>query len=162
LHPIPSGQARKTGTVSDMKEVIAIIRTDAVESTKNVLESVGIKAMTFADVIGRGRQKGAIQTMDPEATLRRNVGGYILHQRGVISDEEYPRWAPPVEKEFDLGFVPKKMLTMVLRDADVPMVVQTLIRANQTGQHGDGRIFVCPVGDSIRIRTGERGDKALS
>lgn len=148
--------------MSDMKEIIAIIRTDAVESTKKALESVGVKGITFSDVIGRGRQRGTIQTLDPEASIRRRAGGYMLQQRGMITDEEYPRYTLPVEKEIDLGFLPKKMLVMITGDDEVPLIVQTLIRANQKGQHGDGRIFVCPLEDSIRIRTGEHGDPALS
>lgn len=86
----------------------------------------------------------------------------MLQQRGMITDEEYPRYTLPVEKEIDLGFLPKKMLVMITGDDEVPLIVQTLIRANQKGQHGDGRIFVCPLEDSIRIRTGEHGDPALS
>jgi nitrogen regulatory protein PII 2 len=148
--------------MSDMKEIIAIIRTDAVESTKKALESVGVKGITFAEVIGRGRQRGTIQIQDREASVRRRAGGYILKQRGVITDEEYPQYTSPVEKEFDLGFLPKKMLIMVTENDDVPSIVQALIRANQTGKHGDGRIFVCPLEDSIRVRTGEHGAQALS
>ncbi len=145
-----------------MKEIIAIIRTDALESTKKSLESIGVKGITFSDVIGRGRQRGTIQALDREASMRRRVGGYMLQQRGVITDEEYPRYILPVEKEIDLGFLPKKMLVMITEDDDVPSIVQTLIMANQKGRHGDGRIFVCPLEDSIRIRTGEHGDQALS
>lgn len=145
-----------------MKEIIAIIRTEAVEPTKKALESIGVKGITFADVIGRGRQRGTIQALDREASMRRRAGGYILKQRGVITDEEYPRYTLPVEKEIDLGFLPKKMLIMITEDDDVPSIVQTLIGSNQKGRHGDGRIFVCPLEDSIRIRTGEHGDQALS
>lgn len=145
-----------------MKEIIAIIRTDTLESTKKALESIGVKGITFAEVIGRGQQRGIIQTQDREASVRRRAGGYMLKQRGAITDEEYPRYTLPVEKELDLGFLPKRMLVMITEDDDVPSIVQALIRANQKGQHGDGRIFVCPLENSIRIRTGEHGAKALS
>jgi nitrogen regulatory protein PII 2 len=47
-------------------------------------------------------------------------------------------------------------------DADVDKVVQTVIAANKTGNKGDGKIFVQPVAETIRIRTGERGSDALN
>ena len=48
-----------------------------------------------------------------------------------------------------------------MRDKNVEKTVKAIIKAAQTGEIGDGRIFVIPVEDSIRIRTGERGDIAL-
>ena len=48
-----------------------------------------------------------------------------------------------------------------MRDKNVEKTIQAVISAAQTGEIGDGRIFVIPVEDSIRIRTGERGDIAL-
>ena len=56
----------------------------------------------------------------------------------------------------------KRLLTMVVHDKYVDTVVQTLIETNQTGKPGDGKIFVLPISDSIRVRTGETGEKALS
>ena len=46
-------------------------------------------------------------------------------------------------------------------DEDVSEVVQAIIEANKTGKPGDGKIFVLPVGDSVRVRTGEKGEKAI-
>jgi nitrogen regulatory protein PII len=40
-------------------------------------------------------------------------------------------------------------------------VVETVIRVNRTGRHGDGKIFLLPIEDAVRIRTGERGDAAI-
>ena len=54
------------------------------------------------------------------------------------------------------------MISVIVDDLDVPRVVETLIRINQTGNVGDGKIFVCPIEDAVRIRTGETGDSALS
>jgi nitrogen regulatory protein PII 2 len=58
--------------------------------------------------------------------------------------------------------VPKRMMTIVVPDADADKVVQTLITANKTGNKGDGKIFVQAVAEAIRIRTGERGADALN
>ncbi len=46
-------------------------------------------------------------------------------------------------------------------DTDVDLVVDTIVKTAQTGDIGDGKIFVSPVQEVIRIRTGERGDKAV-
>jgi nitrogen regulatory protein PII 2 len=54
------------------------------------------------------------------------------------------------------------MLLLVLPEAKVPVAVETLIKANQTGKPGDGKIFVLPTADAFRIRTGEAGDVALN
>ena len=56
---------------------------------------------------------------------------------------------------------PKRMLTIVIKDEMVDDVVQTIIETNQTGKPGDGKIFVLPVGDSVRVRTGEKGEKSI-
>jgi nitrogen regulatory protein PII 2 len=58
-------------------------------------------------------------------------------------------------------FMPKRMLTIVVPDSRKDKAVEALIRSNQTGKPGDGRIFVMPVLDAVRIRTGEEGDTAI-
>ena len=145
-----------------MKEIIAIIRTDHGEPTKGALESIGVKGITFFNVIGRGRQRGTIRAPDPVCTLRMEVGVYIMQQRGIISNADDPKYHVPVQKEIELGFLPKKMLMIAVNDDEVPLIVNTLIQINRNGQQGDGKIFVCPLTDAVRIRTGERGNKALS
>ena len=57
--------------------------------------------------------------------------------------------------------IAKRMLTIVIKDDMVDDVVQTIIETNQTGKPGDGKIFVLPVGDSVRVRTGEKGEKSI-
>jgi nitrogen regulatory protein PII 2 len=145
-----------------MKKIIAIIRDECVEQTKAALENIGVRGVTFLHVIGRGQQKGTIRVTDPEGTLRRNIGVYLLHHRGLIPDTDKPEYHTPVEKEIEFGFLPKRMLIIVASDDDVRSIVQTIITANQSGHHGDGKIFVCPMVTAIRVRTGEQGDKALS
>ena len=48
-----------------------------------------------------------------------------------------------------------------MRDKNVEKTIQAIVKSARTGEIGDGRIFVIPVEDSVRIRTGERGDIAL-
>jgi nitrogen regulatory protein PII 2 len=56
---------------------------------------------------------------------------------------------------------PKRVITVVVPDKEVPALVATLIKTNQTGKPGDGKIFVMPVDDAVRVRTGEKGQKAI-
>ncbi|MBW2268846.1 MAG: P-II family nitrogen regulator [Deltaproteobacteria bacterium] len=63
--------------------------------------------------------------------------------------------------EYVVDFLPKVNVEVIVPDDLVEKVVQQLAEAARTGSIGDGKIFVMPVEDAIRIRTGERGDSAL-
>ena len=63
--------------------------------------------------------------------------------------------------EYVVDFLPKVKVEVVVADALVAKVVEAIERAAKTGQIGDGKIFVLPVDEVIRIRTGERGEEAL-
>jgi len=63
--------------------------------------------------------------------------------------------------EYLVDFLPKVKLEAVVEDSQLERTIQAIIGAAQTGRIGDGKIFVLPVEDAIRIRTGERGDDAL-
>jgi nitrogen regulatory protein P-II 1 len=63
--------------------------------------------------------------------------------------------------EYVVDFLPKVKLEMVVDDEMVPKVVEAIERAAKSGKIGDGKIFVLPVEEAIRIRTGERGIDAL-
>ncbi len=63
--------------------------------------------------------------------------------------------------EYVVDFLPKIKLEIVISDKLVQKVVDTIISSAQTGRIGDGKIFVLPLEDTIRIRTGERGDDAI-
>jgi nitrogen regulatory protein P-II 1 len=63
--------------------------------------------------------------------------------------------------EYVVDFLPKVKLEIIVPDAMVPQVVETIQNAARTGRIGDGKIFVVPVEDVVRIRTGERGEEAL-
>ena len=62
---------------------------------------------------------------------------------------------------YRLELVPKIRLELVVADSEVERVIEAVVKAAKTGQPGDGKIFVADVTDVIRIRTGERGEKAV-
>jgi nitrogen regulatory protein PII len=64
-------------------------------------------------------------------------------------------------REYRVELLPKMMLTLVVKDGDVEPVVKAIIDAAKTGEVGDGKIFVSPVDQVYRIRTGESGDVAV-
>jgi nitrogen regulatory protein P-II 1 len=63
--------------------------------------------------------------------------------------------------EYVVDFVPKVRLELVVDDADVARVVETIVETAKTGQIGDGKVWTTPVEELVRIRTGERGPEAL-
>lgn len=120
-----------------MKEIIAIIRPNRISATKEVLESVGFPSITAANVLGRGKQKG-------------------------LGSEVSFALSPEMEKQAGaMDYIPKRMITLVVEDKDALLVSGIIMKTNQTGEIGDGRIFVCPVEDCIRISTGEEGVDAI-
>lgn len=63
--------------------------------------------------------------------------------------------------EYTIDFLPKVKIEVVVADGLVDKVVDTICSAAKTGSIGDGKVFVLPVGESLRIRTGERGEAAI-
>ncbi|MCS6999122.1 MAG: P-II family nitrogen regulator [Aquificaceae bacterium] len=63
--------------------------------------------------------------------------------------------------EYVIDFLPKVKIEVVVRDEDVEKVVQTIMKTAQTGRVGDGKIFIIPIENVVRIRTGERGEQAI-
>lgn len=63
--------------------------------------------------------------------------------------------------EYAVDFVPKVKVEVVVADAIVADVVDAVVRAAQTGKIGDGKVWVTPVEDLVRVRTGERGEAAI-
>ena len=62
---------------------------------------------------------------------------------------------------YDTSSIERTSVSIVVRNKNAEKTVQAIIKAAQTGEIGDGRIFIIPIEDAIRIRTGERGDIAL-
>lgn len=123
-----------------MKEVMAVVRMNKINQTKQALAAAGISSITGKEVLGRG--KGLVDF----GVLRGAEKGYeeaIAH----LGDSQ--------------RLVPKRMLTIIVPDKQVQMVVKTIIEVNQTGKSGDGKIFVMPVSEAWQVRTGDAGDKVL-
>ena len=115
-----------------MKMVVAIIRPDKLEAVQAALNERDIYLMTVTDVRGCGRQRG-----------------YTEVYRGT---------------EIRTRLLPKLKLEIAVNDAFVEATIEALVhssRTGPTGQIGDGKIFVLPLEDCVRIRTGERGGQAI-
>ncbi len=63
--------------------------------------------------------------------------------------------------EYHIDFIPKSKIEVVVPDERVDDAVEAIVRVARTGSVGDGKIFILPVDDAVRIRTGESGDGAL-
>jgi nitrogen regulatory protein PII len=63
--------------------------------------------------------------------------------------------------EYTVDFLPKNKIEVVVADSQVKTVVDAIVKAARTGKIGDGKVFVSPLEDAIRIRTDERGDQAV-
>jgi nitrogen regulatory protein P-II 1 len=63
--------------------------------------------------------------------------------------------------EYQIDFLPKIKIEVIVADNVAEKVIETIMNAARTGQVGDGKIFVYPVDDVIRVRTGESGEEAL-
>jgi nitrogen regulatory protein PII 2 len=123
-----------------MKEVLAIVRMNKMNATKQALADAGIASFTARKVMGRG--KGKVD--------------YLLLKGAQEGFEEAISQLAPGPK-----LIPKRMISVVVPDPMVSAVVETIIEVNCTGAPGDGKVFVMPVCEAYRVRTGERDDVAL-
>ncbi len=64
-------------------------------------------------------------------------------------------------REYLVEFLPKLKIEVVVLDEDVPVTINAIIRGARTGDIGDGKIFIMPVEDAVRIRTGDSGGNAV-
>ncbi|HEX7510479.1 MAG TPA: P-II family nitrogen regulator [Chitinivibrionales bacterium] len=123
-----------------MKEVMVIIRMNKINETKKALDSAGISSMHAKECLGRG--KGIVD-------FNALKGAELGYEEAISRLGQSQR------------LVPKRMISIVVPDKLVSRVVTTIMTVNQTGKSGDGKIFVLPVLDAIRVRTGENGDSIL-
>ncbi|GAA2946458.1 P-II family nitrogen regulator [Enterococcus raffinosus] len=117
-----------------MKLVTAIIRDTKYYETKAALLNENFFSLNTYRVLGRGREQ---QQYDVQ-----NVGV----RKSII---DYP-------------FVSKRIIEIYLEEKDVERLIQILLKVNRTGNKGDGKIFVTPLEEAIRIRTKETGIDALA
>ena len=139
-----------------MKEITAIIRRDKLPETKKVLEELGFPSLTIQSVDGRGKQKGMVCNNDLDPDLPENFCTSVK-LTPTPSTYALEHSLPKVAL-----FVPKRMLTMVVPDDLVTKIVKSIISVNKTGKTGDGKIFVSPIEDAIRVRTSETGGEAIA
>lgn len=115
-----------------MKLIIAIIQPDKLESVKDALSEVEVFRLTIMDCQGFGRQKG-----NPE----------------IFKGED-----------FTLNLRRKVQLQIAVNEEFVEPTIEAISKGGKTGEQGeigDGKIFVLPMDDCVRIRTGERGPTAI-
>ncbi len=122
-----------------MKEVMAIVRLNKVNTTKEALASAGFPAFTCRKVLGRGQK-----FVDPSLV------------QNIMETGELPM--SPVGEYLTEGsrLIPKRVFTLLVPCNDVEKVVNTIMDANSTGNPGDGKIFVLPVDEAYRVRNGEK------
>ena len=115
-----------------MKLIVAIIRPERLEAVQVALNSIDVYLMTVTEIRGCGRQRG--------------------HTEVYRGSEIQPR------------LLPKLKIEIAITDPFVEATIEALVhgsRTPETGKIGDGKIFVLPLEDCIRIRTGERGGTAI-
>jgi nitrogen regulatory protein P-II 1 len=115
-----------------MKLIIAIIQPNKLESVKQALTEVEVFRLTVMDCQGFGRQKGHTEM-------------YRGH-------------------EFTVNLVRKVQLQIAVNEEFVEPTIEAIIKGGRStpqGEVGDGKIFVVPMDDCVRIRTGERGSEAI-
>lgn len=127
-----------------MKEIIAIIRMDKVNKTKDALLKEGFPSLTCKKVMGRGKKK---------------VPYELFHH--AASGNEVVTFAIAEQLSEGHRLMPKRMIIMVVEDKDVSKVVKTIISINKNGNPGNGKIFISSIGDAVRVRTGEVGINAI-
>lgn len=123
-----------------MKEIMAFVRMNMMNRTKKALGDVNVPSFTARECLGRG--KGMVDF----SVLRGAERGY---EEAIAQLGQSQR------------LIPKRWLTIVVPDRLVGKTVETIIAVNRTGKAGDGKIFVLPVDEVYRVRTGESGDRAL-
>lgn len=124
-----------------MKEIVAIIRMDKVGATRKALADAGFCRMTAIKVMGRGKLLKDLALVDTVPDENRDLLLESMLKGGRL--------------------IPKRMLIIAAQDEDVPKIVETIISVNKQGHVGDGKIFVLPLADVIRVRTGETGVEAI-
>ena len=105
-----------------MKEIVAMLRPERWQATREALRAEGVEETFQQRVLGRGRQRGL-------RYLRPATGG----------------------KETGMEFLPKRMGVWLVPDDQTDIVISIIVQANAGGNYGDGKIFVCPMGDDIDI-----------
>lgn len=114
-----------------MNKIEAIIRPEKLTGVQTALNGAGFKGMTVTHILGQGDNPGTIRTSG----------------RGTGTQTD--------------PTLPKIKLEIVVSDEDTDKVIGFIVDSARTGKAGDGRIFVSPILNAVRIDTDERGPKSL-
>ena len=114
-----------------MNKIEAIIRPENLHAVTEGLAGIGLVGLNVVHVTGRGAQRGIA------------VGGTRGVGRRVVD------------------MLPKVKVELVVEDSQTQVAIDTVIENARTGEIGDGKIFVTPISNVIRVRTGEQGDAAV-
>ncbi len=126
-----------------MKEVMAIVRQNKVNVTKEALAEAGIPAFTCRRVLGRGKKLIDMSLL-----------------RSIVDAGEVPQ-TPAGEYLSEMNrLIPKRVFTMIVEDEEVEKAVTAIMDVNSTGNPGDGKIFVLPIDENYRVRNGEMTTEA--
>lgn len=117
-----------------MKELVMIIRPEKLEDIKKILDDVHCGGMTLSTVMGCGTQKG------------------VVSENGLNEIKGF---------KTTINLLPKIRVEVVVDDKDVEPIIMKVREKCATDHVGDGKIFIRNIEEAVRIRTGERGLKAL-
>ncbi len=117
-----------------MKELVMIIRPEKLEEVKKILDEIHCGGMTLSTVMGCGTQKGSVT------------------EEGVNEIKGF---------KTTINLLPKIKVEVVVENKDVDPVIMKVREVCATDHVGDGKIFIRNIEEAVRIRTGERGTKAL-
>jgi len=127
-----------------MKEIMAIIRMNMINKTKDALLKEGFPSFYCRRVMGRGKKKVDFSIFDNSLNVEDLASSKIV---GEIVETQ--------------RLIPKRMISLVVNDEEAEKVVKTIIDINITGNPGDGKIFVMDIPETTRIRTGEVNEEAI-
>ena len=114
-----------------MIKIEAIFRPERVSAVTDALLSIGITGFHYQNVTGQGQQAGV----------------EVVTGRGGSSSTR--------------AAVSKTLLVTIIEDSKKDEAIEKIVDATRSGEIGDGKIFISPISDVIRVRTGETGDSAI-
>ena len=138
-----------------MKEIMAIVRMKKTGATKKALVAAGVAGFTAVKVLGRGNLVTDKKALEE---CKKKLISMGMDEFSDAGDTE-----KMVTSFLDGSrFFPRRLFTILVHDDDVPRIIEAITQANRTEYGiGDGTIFVMPISDAVRVRTGEAGEAAI-
>jgi len=138
-----------------MKEILAIVRMNRTGATKKALVESGVAGFTAVKVLGRGKL-----VTDQEIISKRKAQLMSMSFDDVTESGATEKLVTGFLD--DTRLFPRRLFLILVHDEDVPRVIEAIMQANRTDcKVGDGKIFVLPMVDAVRVRTGEAGEAAI-